>query len=244
MWLRQLLYGIAARGRNRPGVFDGRLGKTIEILTFSGGAFMQNTVLVVCADARTAVLVDPGAATPDALAAAGARELDIVGILLTHAHLDHIEGVALAREVTGAPVHLHPADRVLYDNAHSQAAAFGVPCKEQPPPDVDLAPGENVAFGGSEFEVVHAPGHAPGHVIFVSTSDPVAIVGDVIFFGSIGRTDLPGGDYRTLMDSIHRKVLTLPPETLLYTGHGPATTVEHEQRTNPFLVPAYGGDLV
>ena len=228
MWLRQLLYGVDA----------------IEILTFTGGAFMQNTVLVVCADARTAVLIDPGAATPDALAAARGRGLDIEAILLTHAHLDHIEGVALAKDATGAPVYLHPSDRILYDNAQSQAAAFGVPFKEQPPPDIDLVPGENVTFGGSEFEVVFAPGHAPGHVIFVSTSEPVAIVGDVIFFGSIGRTDLPGGDFQVLMDSIHRTVLTLPPETKLYTGHGPETTVWHEQRTNPFLVPVYGGDLV
>ena len=205
---------------------------------------MQNTVLVVCDDARTAVLVDPGAATDLALAAARGRGLDVAAILLTHAHLDHIEGVARAKEATGAPVHLHPADRILYDNVWSQAAAFGVPYEEQPPPDIDLVPGENVAFGGSEFEVVFAPGHAPGHVIFVSTTEPVAIVGDVIFLGSIGRTDLPGGDYRLLMDSIHRTVLTLPPETRLYTGHGPETTVGHEQRTNPFLVPVYGGDLV
>ena len=205
---------------------------------------MQNTVLVVCDDARTAVLVDPGAATDLALAAARGRGLDVAAILLTHAHLDHIEGVARAKEATGAPVYLHPADRILYDNVWSQAAAFGVPYEEQPPPDIDLVPGENVSFGGSEFEVVFAPGHAPGHVIFVSTTEPVAIVGDVIFLGSIGRTDLPGGDYRLLMDSIHRTVLTLPPETRLYTGHGPETTVGHEQRTNPFLVPVYGGDLV
>lgn len=205
---------------------------------------MQNTVLVVCDDARTAVLIDPGAATPVTLAAARTRGLEVAAILLTHAHLDHIEGVARAKEATGAPVYLHPADRILYDNLGSQAAAFGVSCEEQPPPDFDLVPGENVSFGGSEFEVVFAPGHAPGHVIFVSTTEPVAIVGDVIFLGSIGRTDLPGGDYRLLMDSINRTVLTLPPETRLYTGHGPETTVGHEQRTNPFLVPVYGGDLV
>lgn len=221
-----------------------RAGSTIEILSFTGGAFMQNTVLVACADGRTAVLVDPGAATPDALSAAEERGLEIVAILLTHAHLDHIEGVASAREVTGAPVYLHPADRILYDNIWSQAAAFGVPFEPQPPPDLELTPGETLTFGGSGFEVVFAPGHAPGHVIFVSTDEPVAIVGDVIFLGSIGRTDLPGGDYRTLIDSIHRTVLTLPSETRLYTGHGPETTVGHEQRTNPFLVPVYGGDFV
>ncbi len=204
---------------------------------------MQNTLLVVCADGRTGVLIDPGAATPDALAAASGRGLEIAAILLTHAHLDHVEGVARAKEATGAPVHLHPTDRVHYDNAWAQAAAFGVPFEKPPPPDAELVPGETLAFGGSGFEVVFAPGHAPGHVIFVSTDEPVAIVGDVIFLGSIGRTDLPGGDYRTLIDSIHRAVLTLPPETRLYTGHGPETTVGHEQRTNPFLAAVHGGEF-
>lgn len=219
-------------------------GRAIEILSFTGGPFVQNTILVQCADGRTGILVDPGAATPQALAAASERRLEIAAILLTHAHLDHVEGVAHAREATGAPIHLHPADRILYDNLAPQALAFGVPWEAQPPPDHDLVPGENVSFGGSEFEVVFAPGHAPGHVIFVSTSEPFAIVGDVIFLGSIGRTDLPGGDYRMLIESIHRTVLTLPPETRLYTGHGPETTVGHEQRTNPFLVPVHGGELV
>ena len=216
----------------------------MEILTFTGGQFVQNTVLVACADGRTAVLVDPGAATADALAAARARRLDIAAILLTHAHLDHVEGVPLARSATGAPIHLHPGDRVLYDGVAVQAGWFAVDHVSLPAPDHDLVPGVNVTFGGSEFEVVFAPGHAPGHVIFVSTAEPVAIVGDVIFFGSIGRTDLPGGDHRVLMNSIHKRVLTLPPETRLITGHGPETTVGHERDTNPFLVPVHGGHFV
>ena len=165
---------------------------------------------MVCADGRTAVLIDPGAATDEALAVARARNLEVAAILLTHAHLDHVDGVPLARSTTGAPIHLHPDDRILYDNVGSQAAMFRRRHLELPPPDHDLVPGVNVSFGGSEFEVVFAPGHAPGHVIFVSTTEPVAIVGDVIFFGSIGRTDLPGGDYRVLMDSIRNQVLTLP----------------------------------
>ena len=203
---------------------------------------MQNTVLVVCADGRTGLLVDPGAATAEALAAARARRLDVAAILLTHAHLDHVEGVPLARSATGAPIHLHAEDRILYDNVAVQAATFGVPGVALPPPDHDIVPGVNLSFGGTEFEVLFAPGHAPGHVIFVSTTEPVALVGDVIFLGSIGRTDLPGGDYHTLMDSIRTQVLTLPPDTRLVTGHGPETTVGHEMRTNPFLVPVYGGE--
>ena len=216
----------------------------MEVLTFAGGPFVQNTLLVACDDGRTGLLVDPGAATPDALAAARARKLKVAAILLTHAHLDHVEGVGMAKRETGAPIYLHPLDRPLYDNLAIQAMAFGVPWEDQPAPDFDLVPGQSLTFGGSEFEVVFAPGHAPGHVIFVSASDPVAIVGDVVFAGSIGRTDLPGGDYRVLMESIRTRVLTLPPETRLYPGHGPETTAGHENLTNPFLVPVYYGERV
>lgn len=218
--------------------------RPVEVLTFGGGPFLQNTLLVVCADGRTGLLIDPGAMTPDALAEARARQLHIAAILLTHAHFDHVEGVGLAREETGAPIYLHPLDRVMYDNVTHFAMAYGVECDEQPPPDVELVPGETLSFGGSEFRIVFTPGHAPGHVMFVSTSEPVAIVGDVVFAGSIGRTDLPMADFNTLMDSIHGQVLTLPDNTRLYTGHGPDTTVGDERRTNPFLVPVYGGELV
>ena len=216
----------------------------MEILTFTGGAFVQNTLLVVCDDGRTALLIDPGAATPDALAVVRDLDLDVAAILLTHAHLDHVEGVGVAKRDTKAPIHLHPLDRILYDNAPAQAAAFGVPCDDLPPPDAQLVPGVNLAFGGTEFEVVFAPGHAPGHVMFVSVSEPVAIVGDVIFMGSIGRTDLPGGDYQVLMNSIRSQVLPMPSDTRLLPGHGPETTVGHERGTNPFLIPVYGGNLV
>ena len=216
----------------------------MEILTFTGGVFVQNTLLVVCDDGRTALLIDPGAATPDALAVVRDLDLDVAAILLTHAHLDHIEGVGVAKRDTKAPIHLHPLDRILYDNAPAQAAAFGVPCDDLPPPDAQLVPGVNLAFGGTEFEVVFAPGHAPGHVMFVSVSEPVAIVGDVIFMGSIGRTDLPGGDYQVLMNSIRSQVLPMPSVTRLLPGHGPETTVGHERGTNPFLIPVYGGELV
>ncbi|MGI9628959.1 MAG: MBL fold metallo-hydrolase, partial [Longimicrobiales bacterium] len=171
------------------------------------------------------------------------RGLRVEAILLTHAHLDHIDGLAEAQRQTEAPVYLHPADRMLFDNAASQAAMFGVPFETPEPPDHELVPGETLVVGGESFDVRFAPGHAPGHVIFVSKSSPVALVGDVIFAGSIGRTDLPGGDYQELMNSIRSQVLTLPKETQLFTGHGPATTVEHEGRTNPFVIPLYGGEF-
>ena len=228
----------AAPNRLRP---SQREGDQIEILTFTGGPFVQNTLLVVCEDGRTGLLIDPGAATPDALSAARDRELEIAAILLTHAHVDHVDGVAEAKAETGAPIHLHPLDRPLYDNVAEWSAFFGVPCEQPPPPDVDLEPGTNLVFGGSEFEVVFVPGHAPGHVMFVSTALPVAIVGDVIFRGSIGRTDLPKSNYGELMESIRSQILTLPAETQLYPGHGPETTVGLERGTNPFLLHLNGG---
>ena len=241
--------GKAWRGAGEPvgERADERVGERrdqIEILTFTGGPFVQNTVLVVCEDGRTGLLIDPGAATAEALAAARARDLDIEALLVTHAHLDHIDGLKEAKAETGAPIYLHPLDRPLYDTAANQAIVFGVPFAEPPPPDIDFVPGSKVSFGGSEFEVDFVPGHAPGHIMLVSTSEPVAIVGDVIFRGSIGRTDLPGGDYGLLMRSIRSRVLTLPPETRLYPGHGPDTTVQVERDTNPFVLQLHGGRWV
>ena len=212
----------------------------MEILTFAGGPFVQNTLLLVCADGATGVLFDPGAATPAALGEAKSRKLRVAAILLTHAHVDHIDGVALARRETGADIHLHPLDRPLYDVADAHAAAFGVPFEQPPPPDADLVPGRDLAFGGSRLGVIFVPGHSPGHVMFVCGCAPAAISGDLVFRGSIGRTNLPGGDHDTLMDSIRREVLTLPPETRLYPGHGPETTVGRERLTNPFLAEARG----
>ncbi len=206
----------------------------MKVRSFTGGAYQQNTYLAECADGRTAVLVDPGAATGDALDVARSRGLGVAAILLTHAHLDHVEGLAEAKEATGAPVHLHPAEQPVYEFFARQLAGSGL-SPPLPPADLDLETGGALLFGGTEFSVSFAPGHSPGHVILVCREASLALVGDVVFLGSIGRTDLPGGHYPTLMNSIRSQVLALPPETTLYPGHGPPTTVEHERRTNPFL---------
>jgi hydroxyacylglutathione hydrolase len=211
----------------------------VTVRGFAGGVFSQNTYLLSCAGTGAGILVDPGAATAEALAVAKAAGITIGQIVLTHAHIDHVEGLSLAREETGAPIFLHPADTQLYQNAPAQAQYFGLRMDPLPPVDGELAHGGTVTFGDCTMAVRFAPGHAPGHVILVG--DGVAVVGDVIFAGSIGRTDLPGGDLPTLMESIRQQVLTLPDETTLHTGHGGDTTVGRERRSNPFVTGVYGG---
>ena len=170
------------------------------------------------------------------LSAASEAGLDIEAIWLTHAHLDHVAGVSEAVERTGAPVWLHPDDRFLYEAAPQQGAAFGVPIDPLPAPDRELRPGENLALGDLKIEVLHVPGHSPGHVAFWIPAARAVFSGDCLFAGSIGRTDLPGGDYETLMASIGKELLPLGDDVAVYSGHGPLTTIGEEKATNPFLV--------
>lgn len=211
----------------------------VTIRSFTGGAFAQNGFVVACVGGSAAILVDPGAAVEEMLRVVRETSARVEAIVLTHAHLDHVEGVARALAETGAPIWLHPEDEQLYRMVPVQAQWFGVEVETPPPVDHALLPGEPLRFGTCELEVRHTPGHAPGHVILVA--DGVALVGDCVFAGSIGRTDLPGGDFQTLIGSIRAEILTLPDETVLYPGHGPETTVGHERATNPFLIPSFGG---
>jgi hydroxyacylglutathione hydrolase len=214
----------------------------MKILSFTAGAFGENGYLAIC-DSGEAVAIDPGADAARMVAVLREQGAELVAILLTHAHLDHVEGVARLRAHAEVPIWLHPADRPLYDAVSEQAIAFGFHVDDLPPPDHAFVAGSTFRFGACAFEVRHAPGHAPGHVILYSAEAGVAFVGDVVFQGSIGRTDLPGGDFQTLMRSIREQVLTLPDETRLLCGHGPETTVRHERIGNPFLVPHFGGEL-
>lgn len=214
----------------------------LTVRTFTSSVFGQNAYLVRCDRSGEWWAIDPGGE-----AAAMAASLESAGeplraIVLTHAHLDHIEGVAeLVRRVP-APVLLNPRDRPLYDAAQQQAAMFGHTIEAPPPPDGALEPGD-LELGSCPFEVRPAPGHSPGHVILYSPDAGLAFVGDVVFAGSIGRTDLPGGSFQALMASIREQVLTLPDETKLLSGHGPVTTVARERDTNPFLAPNHPGRM-
>ncbi len=209
----------------------------MKIIGFPVGPFQANAYLAICEETGKCALVDPGEESERLLEAASSEDAEIESILLTHAHLDHIGGVAEAKRETGVPVYLHPEDLLLYKHAPQQAMAFGVEMEDQPDPDRELADGQIVAVGSSKLEVRHTPGHSPGHVSLIG--DGFALVGDCVFAGSIGRTDLPGGDFRTLIESIQERLLTLPDDTILYSGHGPATTVGQERAMNPFLTGAF-----
>lgn len=213
-----------------------------SVQAFTGGVASENSWLVVDASGRDAVIIDPGAAAPQLLSALRQSGAAPRAIVLTHAHFDHVEGI---RDVRAAfpdlEIWLHPADRPLYDAVPQQGVWFGLELDALPEPDRDLEPGRPLAFGTLEFEVRFTPGHAPGHVTLVLPRAGLALVGDVIFEGSVGRTDLPGGDARTLMDSIQREILTLPDSTRLLPGHGPETTVGAERATNPYVRAALAG---
>jgi len=215
----------------------------IEIRPFVASGFGQNAYILRRRGHTEAVVVDPGGQHATLRTALTAGGLEAAAILLTHAHIDHVEGLSALHAATGAPIWLHPADRALYDHAQQQAAMFGLRIGELPGIDHDFEHGQVLQIAGLSIEVRHVPGHAPGHVILYIAEAAAAIVGDVIFQGSIGRTDLPGGDFAQLVRNIREQVFSLPASTELYPGHGPPTTVGHEQMTNPFLIPQYGGGL-
>lgn len=191
---------------------------------------------------RAGAIIDPGDEPARVLAVVAHHRLTVEAIVATHAHFDHVGAVRPLVEATGASFLLHEAELPVLEVAAERALLlFGVSVPPPPPPTRLLREGETLTLAGQTFSVVHTPGHSPGHLCLLG--DGLAFVGDVVFRGSIGRTDLPGGDYETLLRSIARHILTLPDDTVLYTGHGPATTVEWERRTNPFLAglsPAAG----
>ena len=209
----------------------------MKIVSIPNGRFVENCYLVIDEAGGECAVIDPGEEAgliTHKIAAGGVKP---VAIWVTHAHIDHVLGVARLKADTGAPVSLHPADRPLYDHVREQAIAFGMRAAPLPAPDRELGHGDVLRVGTLEFRVRHAPGHSPGSVVFEGHG--VAFGGDVLFQGSIGRTDLPGGDFETLLKSIERELLTLPDSTIVYCGHGPETTVGRERRANPFLTGAH-----
>lgn len=193
-------------------------------------------------DGARAVVVDPGGSPDDILGELRRRGVELHEIWLTHAHFDHVGGLADLLDATGGtdgerpPVRMHPADAPLLAAAAEAAAAWGVAIRQPPTDTLELHDDESLSFAGSEVRCLHTPGHAPGHVAFWIPSEGVVLAGDALFRGSIGRTDLPFADSATLLASIRERLLTLPPDTTVLPGHGPPTDVGTEARSNPFLI--------
>jgi hydroxyacylglutathione hydrolase len=204
----------------------------VKIDTFVVGAFQENTYLLQDTTANVCVLIDPGG-EPERLTSAVERSgCTLEAIWLTHSHIDHIAGIAGVKRRWDVPLYMHPKAEAMYRAGGRQAAFYGLPFDEPPIPDRPLADGDILTLGSLEFRVMEAEGHAPGHVVLHGHG--VAFVGDCLFAGSVGRTDLPGSNAAELSRTLDR-ICTLPPETRVFSGHGPETTIAVEQLTNPFL---------
>jgi hydroxyacylglutathione hydrolase len=201
--------------------------------------FLKNGFLVGCEETREGVMIDPGDEVEELLAAAEQHRLTITEILLTHAHLDHVTGVGRAKAAVGARVWLHRDDNFLYEAVVHQGQMFGLHVDPQPKVDAFYDGEGPIRFGRYEVHVHHTPGHCPGGVCLAvnreGKSEKTLFVGDTLFAGSIGRTDLPGGSSETLLRSIRNVLFAFPDSSVVYSGHGEPTTIGREKRTNPFL---------
>jgi glyoxylase-like metal-dependent hydrolase (beta-lactamase superfamily II) len=204
----------------------------VKVETITVGAFQENAYLIVDDQSNRAVIVDPGGESERLIDAIDASGATLEAIWVTHAHVDHVGAIAAIRRKWDVPIYLHPLDRRLYEAASRQAEVYGLPFEEPPPPDREFAEGQNVKVGNTEMRVMHAPGHAPGHVVI--HGDGIALVGDCIFAGSIGRTDLPFSNPPQLAATLE-KLAALPADTVVYPGHGVETTIGEERLSNPFL---------
>ncbi len=199
------------------------------------GSIQTNCYIVGCEETKEGVIIDPGDEGARILAEVEEAGLTIKYILNTHSHFDHILANADTVKATGAPLAIHPLDVPML-RANGGAELFGIESLPSPEPDIELAEGDTISFGTHTFEVLFTPGHTVGHVSFYEPKVGIIFDGDVLFAGGIGRVDLPGGDYQTLMISINEKLMVLPDETTVCSGHGSVTTIGRERVSNPWLV--------
>jgi hydroxyacylglutathione hydrolase len=204
----------------------------LRVETLTVGPFQENCYLVVDEESNSAAIVDPGSEPEKVIAAIEKSGATLEAIWITHAHVDHVGAIAPVKKKWNVPVHLHPKDKRLYEATARQAEVYGIPFEEPPDPDREFADGQALTLGTTTFSVMHVPGHAPGHVMIHGNG--IALVGDCLFAGSIGRTDLPFSNPAELARSLE-KIAQLPPETIVYPGHGMSTTIKEERESNPFL---------
>lgn len=210
----------------------------LEIITVPVTVFAQNARIVYDSDSRDAVVVDPGGDADALVDEIEKNSLTVKAVWLTHSHLDHCAGVAPLLKKFPVPLFAHPDETQMRAHVQQIAAMYGLPSTEWencPEPDTKLRGGETVTVGSQEAQVLFVPGHSPGHVAFYFAAGGILLGGDCLFQGSIGRTDLPGGNHKQLIASIRDSILTLPDHTRVLSGHGPDTTVGFERETNPFL---------
>ena len=210
------------------------------VQSFCFSPFQENTYVIADEATREAVVIDPGCydqAEKEQLARYVAdQKLTIRYLLLTHAHLDHVFGAAFVKRTYGVAMYLNEKDLPILDDVANRCQLYGLRGYEPAERDHNLAGGDVIRFGSTVLEVVETPGHAPGHVAFINHADRYVIGGDVLFRGSVGRTDLPYGNHNTLINSIQTQFYTLPDDYVVYAGHMEPTTIGHEKRTNPYTV--------
>jgi hydroxyacylglutathione hydrolase len=212
----------------------------IAIKTFVFNTFQENTYLLYDNVARVCKVVDPGMSSlkekDEFDHFLSIHQLAIEAIVNTHCHVDHVLGCRYLQEKYNIPFLTHRDELSLLEKASLYGDFFGLEVGTPPVPDGFISENDEIQIGGSVLSIIHVPGHSEGSVTFFSAEQGFLIAGDVLFRGSIGRTDLPGGDYETLTGNIKSKLLTLPPGVVVYPGHGPSTTIGQEAKTNPFLV--------
>jgi len=211
----------------------------MQIESLTVGPFQSNCYIVACEQTRDAVIIDCGDEAPRILAAVESLGVNVRAVVNTHSHLDHVAALADVVDALGVPVLMHADEMPVYEMLETQAAMFGLAAPRRVPIDRFVEHGEKIEVGRLSAEVLLSPGHSPGSIclVFADAAETIVFAGDVIFRGSIGRTDLPGGSYETIVETLRTLFVPMSDETIVYSGHGPVTTMGEEKRTNPFVAP-------